>query len=630
VNGPNLALRPALAFGLTGLVLAALSSAQGGYFPTSWGWSGAAILLVLAVWLVLDDRTEVSFVELVQVALLVLLVGWTFLSATWSGDAGSSVQEGQRTLVGCVAVAALFVTVRRRDAGTVLAGALVAIALVCLYAAATRLFPRQFGHFGAADAYRLSTPIGYWNGLGLFAGMGVLLALGIVASRAHRYARAAAAAAVPLTLLTLYFSFSRGSWVALGVGAAVTLVITKSIGRLVVSWLVVVPFAGALVWYASGRHALTHRGATLSSAAAQGARLAVVLVVAMSAAAGAAVALDVFGRRVPLERIGRFVGALAAVVAVVAGAIVLGTNTGRAREVLSHAKRTFAETAAPAPTDLNQRLFSLSSNGRQALWSAAWRDFRSHPWAGSGAGTFESQWLRDRRSTFYVRDAHSLYLETLAELGAPGLVLLAGVLGLPLVLGLRRRRPPYWAGAIGAFAAYVVHAAADWDWELSGVTCTALAIGAAVLIASREGQRAPMAVGSWLRLGGGALVAVMLVVALDGWLGNSALASAQSSLGKQNWQRAARQARNAEAFMPWSSQPPTVLAEAYLGAGELGDARVSARTAIDRSRDSWQAWLDLALASSARARAQALARATELYPRSLQIANARKRFAEGR
>ena len=49
---------------------------------------------------------------------------------------------------------------------------------------------------------------------------------------------------------------------------------------------------------------------------------------------------------------------------------------------------------------------------RAQYWRVAWRVVERHPLLGSGAGTFDEQWLRYRGSGVSVRDAHSLYLET--------------------------------------------------------------------------------------------------------------------------------------------------------------------------------------------------------------------------
>src|SRR5439155_13230276 len=120
--------------------------------------------------------------------------------------------------------------------------------------------------------------------------------------------------------------------------------------------------------------------------------------------------------------------------------------------------------------NLNNRLFSLAGNGRPDYWKAAWHDWRARPLLGSGAGTYEQYWLQHRSIQSKVRDAHSLYMETLAELGLPGLALLVSMFAVPLVAAFRVRRSRLTAGAVGAYIAFLVHAAADWDWEMTVIT----------------------------------------------------------------------------------------------------------------------------------------------------------------
>ena len=64
---------------------------------------------------------------------------------------------------------------------------------------------------------------------------------------------------------------------------------------------------------------------------------------------------------------------------------------------------------------------------------------KSHEVLGSGAGTYEQYYLQHRTSGLKVRNAHNLYLETLADLGPVGLLLLIAGLVTPLVAGIRAR-----------------------------------------------------------------------------------------------------------------------------------------------------------------------------------------------
>ena len=127
----------------------------------------------------------------------------------------------------------------------------------------------------------------------------------------------------------------------------------------------------------------------------------------------------------------------------------------------------------------------LAGANRPHYWHVAWKEYTLNPVTGSGAGTFDSFWLHYRPVDSFARDAHSLYVETLAELGPVGLALLVLALGVPLVV-LRRRGNPLVAAAAGGYVAFVVHAAVDWDWELPAVTVLGLACGAVILAGSRS------------------------------------------------------------------------------------------------------------------------------------------------
>ena len=91
----------------------------------------------------------------------------------------------------------------------------------------------------------------------------------------------------------------------------------------------------------------------------------------------------------------------------------------------------------------------------------------------------------------FVVNAHSLYLETLAEEGVVGLAAIVLLLAPALVVAVRFRASPEITVASGAYIAYLVHAAGDWDWQVSAVTLAALAIAVAALVAARQpGARA--------------------------------------------------------------------------------------------------------------------------------------------
>jgi len=118
-----------------------------------------------------------------------------------------------------------------------------------------------------------------------------------------------------------------------------------------------------------------------------------------------------------------------------------------------------------------------AAGNRPWYWHVAWQEAAAHPVAGRGAGTFELAWLEKQPIPESVLDAHSLYLETLAELGVVGLGLLLLALAPPLVAALRGAT----AAAAGGYVAFLFHAGVDWDWELPAVTLAGLFCGAAAL-----------------------------------------------------------------------------------------------------------------------------------------------------
>jgi O-antigen ligase len=117
---------------------------------------------------------------------------------------------------------------------------------------------------------------------------------------------------------------------------------------------------------------------------------------------------------------------------------------------------------------------------RGDYWHVAWHVGFQHPLRGLGAGTYDLAWAAygnlDRWGN--ALDAHSLYLETFAELGLVGVVLVAA-LAWPLVAAAREQVSATTAAAIGGALAYLVHAGFDWDWEMPAVTTAGIACLAA-------------------------------------------------------------------------------------------------------------------------------------------------------
>ena len=86
------------------------------------------------------------------------------------------------------------------------------------------------------------------------------------------------------------------------------------------------------------------------------------------------------------------------------------------------------------------------------------------------------------RSSSSSGTRHSLYIETLGELGIVGLALLLSALVVGVVTALRRlfssvaNMRPLLAGLVAAFVAFLFEAGFDWMWELTAVSGLAFAM----------------------------------------------------------------------------------------------------------------------------------------------------------
>jgi hypothetical protein len=210
-----------------------------------------------------------------------------------------------------------------------------------------------------------------------------------------------------------------------------------------------------------------------------------------------------------------------------------------------------------------------------------------------------------------AREAHSLYLETLAELGPLGLALLLTVLTVPLMAAVRARGSPLVPVAAGAYVAFLVHAGADWDWEMPAVTLAGLACAAALLVAARRPQPTHE-VTAPARLAVSAAVLVLALATYTGYAGNAALDRTHEAIAAGS--PGGAEAREAAQWAPWSGAPWLAVGEAALRRGDLAAARARFRRGLASDAGDWKLWAALAEASRGDARRLALRRAEALNP----------------
>ena len=452
-------------------LVAALALDQGGFDPSAWVWSGALAAWAAATAAVASREVRVSRAAWAWLASACSVLAWVALSWLWSDRRVQTVLEARRTAVYAAAVLALVVLVRRGRERHLLLLTHVAITSVVVDALARYLTgPRTFDTF---EGTLLAQPLGYANALGALAAVGVVIGTGLVARAPAGAERAVAAATIPLLATALPLTQSRGALVALAIGLVATVACSDDATPFVRAALVVAP--GSVVAATAAATSRLSDGNVKPYANADW----IVGAVALGCAAGTAVVAARARRGSPSHR---HLPRLAAAAALVIGVVAAGVASG-------------------------------STEPRTSLWGVAWHQFEGHIAFGSGAGTFALAWARSGLigTRGGALDAHSLYLETLAELGVVGLVFVLAFLALPLAYA---RREPV---AAGAYVVFLVHAGLDWDWEMPALVLAGLCCAAAALAA---GADQPRAVTPWRRAA---------IVALAVALGAISIAGARSS-----------------------------------------------------------------------------------------------------
>jgi len=594
-------------------IVTAANASEGAYFSQSWGWVALAFLVPTTVLLILERTTVPGRLRIAFAALMGALAVWIALSSLWSISTSASIRELERMLVYVAVALAVALVLRRGDTAGVLGGVLIGVTLVSTYALATRLLPDRFEtHDDPIVSYRLAEPIGYWNALGVLAAMGLVVTVGVAAHARRTSVSLAASAAAPILAMTLYFTFSRGGWASLVIGLAGAIAVDAR--RLRLCWVgIVVAIPSAIcIAYSSQQEALTTEDAPVAAAVREGHRVVVVILAAIACSALAGLSARSLAGRLGVSRRARrgFDLALAASLTIALVAVLIGA--GGPGGALDRLEEQF--NAEPVTgVDLNDRLFSISGNGRSEQLRVAWEAGRERPLVGHGSGTFEYLWYEQRPNRLVVRDGHSLYMETFAELGMVGVALLAAILGTLVVGALRGRRDRFVPAGAGALLAWASASALDWHWEMVGVTIAALLAGSAGLLATE--RRAPKLLRGGTRVALVGLGTVLSAVAVVSLVGNQALFAAREALARQEWSDARDDARRARALVFWSHEPELVIGDAAAGLGDREGALRAYRSAVDTDPRNWVAWLHLAQVARGAERAAAYERVRELNPR---------------
>ena len=582
------------------------------------------------------------------VALLAALCLWTGLATSWSESEERTVAELGRnaTYLGLLILA--LAAQARTGARHVLAGVACAIAAVGCVAVLSRLHPAWFPRNDQAEflgnARRLAYPLNYWNGLAALLAMGVPLLLAFAGAARRLALQSLAAAAVPVLVLGIWLTVSRGGAIALGVGLVAFLLLAADRPTRVATLAVC---AGGSAILLAAAHARPLVGdAVRSPAALDQADELLALVALVAGGVGllqAAIGLAArhAGRPAWVNPGRRSAAALslAALAAVVVLAVATGAPTAL-QDTWDEFRAPPGAVAGTSDRDLLERIQSATGRGRYQYWESAVDAQRTDPWRGIGPGTFELWWSRNGTTQGFVRDAHSLYAEVFAELGIVGLALVGGLLLLLLGVGAARalRAPPglrtLLAGGTAAVAVFATSAAYEWVWELAALVAAVIVAGAALLVggdaeaspaAPAEPEPAPPA--GWHRLrrlaprvAVGALALAALLAVTVPLAGAVALRDSEAAARDGRDGAALSRAADAERLQPYAAAPWIQRALVAEQAGDVGTARAAIRRAARLEPTNWRPWLIRArieaLAGDGRGAIRAYRRARDLNPRS--------------
>lgn len=577
---------------------------------------------------------------LVSGGLLAALAAWTLASVVWSPSAEETVSELNRATAYLGLVALVVLVARRRDLDRWCDGLTAAIVGVALVALASRLFPGIFPDRGLATflpsaVKRLSFPLGYWNGLGIFLALGLSLLLRLALVARSPLARGLAITPVPALAAALYLTSSRGGFATALVGAIAFLALTERRWSALAALVVASAGAAAAIAVLLARNELVNGPLGTEVVRSQG-RSAAVLIAAACVAAAVSYGLGcrfLTGRIAPALWVGRTVlgvGALALVVAIAA------LDPVERFEVF---KRLPGEAGTIDRGDfVRAHLLSGGGSGRWQFWSAAVDEWKEDPLRGVGAGSYEHWWAEHASFTYFVRDAHSLYLEALGELGIVGFVLVVALALTGIGAGTRRalrasgERRVSTAALTAVFTGYAFALGIDWMWELTavsaiGLVALALLTGPPTEIVGRlrltqAGESAPR-----LRRWAFGLGVVTLAVA---WgvisaqaiqlLAQRAIVRSEDRVREGDLAEAEEEALVAREIQPWAASPYLQLALVEERQGDVPRAKASIEKAIDRTPRDWRLWLVAARIETKLGRVAAaerrLRRAAALNPRS--------------
>ncbi len=592
---------------LAGIALVALYAVRAGaYDLVVFESYGLVVWWIVAIGVAVGllPRSRPAPIVLAFAGALLAYCAWTALSLLWTQSAERTTVEIARSLdyLGIVALITMMLDRDTWRAGA--AGVGVGALLVCVLAVGSRLVPGLYPANYVATALgtdRLSYPLGYWNAVAAWAAMSTAIGLAWSAHENPAWRRALALGLVPAACVTTYLSYSRAG--VAGTALAAVMVIALSRNRITALIHTVAVAGGAAIAILAVRDApqFAHASGSRGAGAVAGALL---FASGLCAAVGFATSRLRTDRLAVPRVLGRRIAAGVAVLAIVP-AVALGMRFG------SHAWRSFTHPRTVHSADPAARLLNLSGS-RYLVWKSALHAFEHNPATGTGAGTFQFWWNSHAADYEFLQDTHNIWLQNMAELGAPGLLLIVAVAGGGVAIAVAVRRRARRRASVGTstallsmFVVYLLHASVDWMWESTAVTVLALA-GIAILGARLSRHRTQL---RWPLRGGLVALAVLAgAVQVPGLLSASEVRRSQAAERRGRPALALAWANDAVSAEPWAASAYEQRGLVLESEGRLDAAAADLRRAIAREPTNYVHWLVLARIQTERSDLAAAAR----------------------
>lgn len=527
---------------------------------------------------------------------LVCLAALTLASSRWSGDSESALIEFDR-LVTYLAVFTLAVfagTPRRRS--QMATGIAIGIAAVGASSLVYRLIPGALpgaGLEGYGNEIRLSYPVNYWNGLAILLALGIPLLLQLAASTNRVVWRGLALAPIPALAAAIYLASSRGGVICAVLGIVVLVLASGKAWDIALALLLAAAGSLAAVFALVQRPEVVNGPLGTVRAASSGHHAAIMILGACALTGASYLSVISILRRAlrPSRTVKVVVGVVVGVVTVV------GVATAHPVDHL----RAFTKPPEkfPASTYVQSHLLNANSTGRWQVWSSAVDQFTENPWVGDGSGSFQHWWLEHGTLSDFVVDAHSLYLQTLGELGIVGFVLIAIGFLTAIVAGVARigresgDEQLVDASLLAVLVAFAFAAGIDWVWQLPAVAVIGVASMGLVAARNRRVQEASLRPKSlWLVRGALALGLVAAIVLQAIPLATAIhIRDSKQAFANGDLRAALTSALAAREAQPWAASPYLQLALVREASGDTEGAHGAVRQAIVRSRSDWRSWL---------------------------------------